>query len=130
MAWFVAAAGSEAVDQTLNTVIARAEGVLAENCALCLIVQLQMDPVDGVVALAFFGPADELTPQARPCRLWWVVHRLGDGRVGHHVFDAPGVLELVEDRTGTSDVVVLQVHQRDAGVTQFQPVAGHVCIQQ
>jgi hypothetical protein len=36
-----------------------AEGVVAGDGALSLVVELQVDPVDGVVALAFLGPADD-----------------------------------------------------------------------
>jgi hypothetical protein len=45
--------------EALDAFIVGAEGVVAGDGALSLVVELQVDPVDGVVALAFLGPADD-----------------------------------------------------------------------
>ncbi len=50
-------------DQPLDAFVAGLERVLAEHGALRLVVELQVHPVDGVVALAFLGPLDERAAQ-------------------------------------------------------------------
>src|SRR5437763_1541738 len=60
---------SQRGNQTLDALVARLERVLAEHGALGLVVELEVDPVDGVVALAFLGALDERTAQARTRRL-------------------------------------------------------------
>src|SRR5437588_458761 len=67
---------SQRSDQLLNALVTSLEGVLAEHRALGLVVQLQVHPVDRVVALALLGLADELTAQTRPRRLGRIDHRL------------------------------------------------------
>jgi len=47
------------------------ERVLAEHRALGLVVELQVDPVDGVVPLAVLRPADELAPVIFILPLYW-----------------------------------------------------------
>ena len=69
-------------DELLDPFVAGLEGVLAEDGALGLVVELQVDPVDGVVALALLGPADELAPEAGPGGLGRLVDRRLDGLVG------------------------------------------------
>src|SRR4051794_18059598 len=64
-------------DQLLDALVTGLEGVLAQDRALGLVVELQVDPVDGVIALALLGPADELATKAGTRRLG----RLDDGRV-------------------------------------------------
>src|SRR4249920_1223275 len=56
---------SEGRDQPLDAVVARLERVLAQDRALRLVVQLQVDPVDCVVALSLLGALDERAPE--PC---------------------------------------------------------------
>ena len=61
----ISEARSEATsDQALDPFVARLERVLAEHGALRLVVELQVHPVDRVVALAFLGPLDERAAQA------------------------------------------------------------------
>src|SRR5690242_6853377 len=70
--------GLQRGDQPLHALVARLERVRAEDGALRLVVELQVDPVDRVVALALLGPLDERAAQARPGRLRRHRHRLGD----------------------------------------------------
>src|SRR5207247_2160330 len=51
---------SHAGDQLVHPVVVGPERVLAQDGALGLVVELQVDPVDGVVAAALLGLADEL----------------------------------------------------------------------
>ena len=59
-----------------------AEGVLAQDGALGLVVELEVHPVDGVVVAPLLGRADEVPTQLGPGGLRR--DRLGaeDGRVG------------------------------------------------
>ena len=91
------------------------ERVLAEDRALGLVVELQVHPVDRVVALALLGPADELAAQPRPGGLRWRLDGLVDVGVGAGALDHAGVLHLVEEPAGAADVVVLQVDQGHRG---------------
>src|ERR1700674_5853689 len=51
-------------DQPLDPLVARLEGVLAQDGALGLVVELQVHPVDGVIAVSFLGPFDECAPKS------------------------------------------------------------------
>src|SRR5206468_882380 len=80
----------EAGDELFDPLVARLERVLAQDGALGLVVELQVHPVDGVVALALLGLADELAPQAGPRGLGRVDDRVVDGLVvGDAVDQAP-----------------------------------------
>src|SRR5262245_24491460 len=57
---------SQRGDELLDPLVVRLERVLAEHGALRLVVELQVHPVDRVVALALLGAADELAAQAGP----------------------------------------------------------------
>src|SRR3954468_6779476 len=96
-------------DQALHPFVLRLERVLAEDGALCLIVQLQVHPVDGVVALALLGLADELTAQSRPRGLRWL-ELTGSGAVdllvGDDAVDHAARLHPVEEAPLAVDVVV------------------------
>src|SRR5687768_203997 len=91
---------SEACDEPLHPFVLGLERVLAEHGALRLIVQLQVHPVDGVVALPLLGLADELAPQPRPRRLRRL-EAAGTGAVdllvGDHAVDHPTGLHPVEE---------------------------------
>src|ERR1700753_4034752 len=56
-------------DQLLDPLVDRAERVLAQHGPLSLVVQLEVDPVDGEVAPLLLGPADELAAKLGPRRL-------------------------------------------------------------
>src|SRR5580704_2866912 len=58
-----------ALDELLDPLIDRTERVLAQHGPLSLVVQLEMDPVDGEVPPLLQGLADELAAQPRPCSL-------------------------------------------------------------
>src|SRR5260370_25566617 len=60
---------SHAGDQLLDSLVHRAERVLAQHGPLGLVVQLQVNPVDGEITPLLLGPADELAAQLRPRRL-------------------------------------------------------------
>src|SRR4051812_3898981 len=115
--------GSQGGDQLLDTLVAALEGVLAQHRALGLIVELEVHPIGRVVAFALFRPLDELAAKAGPCGLRRHVDRGVDVGVGAHALDHPVVLELVERAALARDVVVLQVEQLHACVTEGQFVA-------
>ena len=62
-------------DQLLDPLVPRLERVLAQHRPLGLVVELQVDPVDGEVPAALLGPPDELAPQLGPGRLGRLVDR-------------------------------------------------------
>src|SRR6476469_2163731 len=55
--------------QLLDPLVDRAERVLAQHGPLSLVVQLEVNPVDGEVAPLLLGPADELAAELGPRRL-------------------------------------------------------------
>src|SRR5580700_3506426 len=57
-----------ALDELLDPLVDRTERVLAQHGPLSLVVQLEMDPVDGEVPPLLQGLADEVTAQLRPRR--------------------------------------------------------------
>src|SRR6478609_2574861 len=109
-------------DELLDALVVGPEGVLAEHRALGLIVELQVHPVDRVVALALLGLADELAPQAGPCGLRRGVDGIVDLGVVADPFDHAATLHLVEEAAITVDVVVLQIEQRHPRMVQREVV--------
>src|SRR6516165_1592364 len=105
-------------DELLDPLVPGLERVLAEHRPLGLVVELEMDPVHGEVTAAFLGPPDELAPELGPGGL----RRLIDGRldllVGARAFDEVAVLHFVKEPPVATDVVILEVHQRDLRVGQ------------
>src|SRR5581483_10853862 len=101
--------GSQGRDELLDSLVARFERVLAEPRALRLVVQLQMHPVDRVVALALLGAADELAAQPRPRRLRRLVDGPLDRLVGAHPLDHVAGLQPVEQAARPVHVMVLKV---------------------
>src|SRR6201990_3782935 len=59
-------AGLHPRDQLLDPLGDRAERGLAQHGPLSLVVQLEVDPVDGKVAPLLLGPADELAAELGP----------------------------------------------------------------
>src|SRR5690606_11049696 len=53
-------------DQLLHPLVDRPEGVLAQHGALRLVVELQVDPVDGEVPPLLLGAPDEVAAQPGP----------------------------------------------------------------
>src|SRR5207244_11909621 len=75
----VTAAGSSHMgDQLLDPVVHRPEEVLAQDGSLRLVVQLEVHPVDCVVAAPLLGVADALPTEVGPGRL----RRLPPGLLG------------------------------------------------
>src|SRR6476661_10513216 len=62
-------AGLHPRDELLDPLVDRAERVLAQYGPLSLVVQLEVNPVDGEVAPLLLGPADELAAELGPRRL-------------------------------------------------------------
>src|ERR1700755_3379528 len=62
-------AGLHPRDQLLDPLVDRAERVLAQHGPLSLVVQLEVDPVDGKVAPLLLRPADGLAAKLGPRRL-------------------------------------------------------------
>ena len=87
---------SKRCDEFLHPFVFRFERVLAENGPLGLIVQLQMDPVHGEIALTLLGLADEITPKFGPRGLRRNVDRFVDGLIGAHALHEPLLLHPVE----------------------------------
>src|SRR5438105_4563093 len=105
--------GLKGRDQLLDAFVAGLEGVLAQNRALRLIVQLQVHPVDRVVALALLGAPDELAAQPSARRLRRLVDGSVDRLVGAHALDEAPRLHAVEEAAFAVDVVVLEIDARD-----------------
>src|SRR6478609_4805408 len=86
---------SHTVDEALDALVVGAERVLAQDGALGLVVELQVHPVDGEVAPALLGLADELASQPGAGGLRR--HRLGleDLQVGGDPGDHAALLEQV-----------------------------------
>src|SRR4029078_4299233 len=62
-------AGLHPRDQLLDPLVDRAARVLAQHGPLILVVEIEVDPVDGKVAPLLLGPADELAAKLGPRRL-------------------------------------------------------------
>src|SRR3989304_7261394 len=90
-------ASSERSDEFVHPVVDRAEGVLAQHRALCLVVELEVHPVDREVAVALLGRLDEFTAEAGPGGLRGVGERPVDALAGddpiHH---APPFEQVVQ----------------------------------
>src|SRR5580700_11437565 len=56
----------QGLDEALHPLVVRFERVFQEHCALSLVVQLEMYPVDGEIPPAFLGPLDEGAPEPGP----------------------------------------------------------------
>src|SRR6266540_6875970 len=86
-------------DEFLNPLVLGAERVLAQDRALCLVIQLQVNPVHGEVPALLLRPPDELTPQACPGRLR--SHRLCFENVDipRDALDRAAALQQVEQAT-------------------------------
>ena len=114
----------------IHPFVVRFERVLAQHGALCVIVEFQVNPVDGVIAAAFLGAFDELAPQSGTGGLGCGVDGIGDVLVGHDPFDQVAPLQLVEHRTVPADVVVLKIDQRHFGCPHRELMALPVGVDQ
>ena len=99
--------------EPVDPLVGGLEGVLAEDGALRLVVQLQVDPVDGVVVASLLGGADEVAAQLGPRGLRG--DRLGPEDRG--IVGDPGRLAARlqdrEDPPAPPDVVVGQIQLGD-----------------
>src|SRR4029450_3319844 len=97
-------------DELVDPIVVGAERVLAEDGALGLVVELEVDPVDGVVAAAFLGLADELAAEAGPGGLGGLLGGAVDGPVVAHPLDRAVAVPQVVDAPPAVDHVVGQRH--------------------
>ena len=88
------------------------ERVLAEHGPLGLVVQLQVHPVDRVVAPLRLRLPDEVAPQLRAGGLRRLAHRAEDRRLRDDALHLPGVLEQVVEAPRPVHVVVREIEQR------------------
>src|SRR5262249_11155436 len=104
---------SERPDEALDPFVVTLERVLAEDGLALRIVQLQIYPVHAIVLALQIGLTDELAAQARPRGLGRYVLGALDRVVVRDAIDEAATRQReVEALVGT-DVVILQVHQRD-----------------
>src|SRR5579862_6148240 len=101
----------------------RTEGVLQKDGALCLVVQLEVDPVNREVPATLFGATDEGAAKPGARRLGWLRHGGRDLGVGARAVHLVAALQLVEHPPASVDVVVHEINQRGLGVRQRHPVA-------
>ncbi len=106
----------------------RAERVLAQDRALGLVVELEVDPVDGEVATALLRAPDEVAAQLGPGRLRRHGRRLEDLDVGGDPLDEPPPGEQVVQAAVAVDVVVGEVEPGDPRRGQRQVVLGPVAL--
>src|SRR5579875_3531421 len=113
-----AAQASQRRDQPLDAVVVRAERVLEQHGPLRLVVQLQVDPVDGEVAPALLRSPHEGTSEPRPGGLRRLGHRRGDLGVLAGALDLLARLELVEEPAGAVHVVVHEIGHGRLGMRE------------
>src|SRR3954469_7728437 len=101
--------GSHARDEFLHPFVDSPERVLAEDCPLGLVVELEVHPVDGEVAPALLRPPDELPTQPGPGVLGRHRLCLADLQVGGHPGHSAAALEQVVEAASAVDVVVSEV---------------------
>src|SRR5215208_5782804 len=121
---------SHALDEALHPLVVGAERVLAQHGALGLVVELQMDPIDGEVATTLLRALDEVATQSGAGGLRWDRLRTEDREVVGDPRDRTTVLEEVVQPALAVDVVVREVELRDARVPQRQVVLGAVALDQ
>src|SRR5213594_4952722 len=82
-------------DELVDALVDRLERILAEYRPLRLIVELQVDPVDGVVAALLLRMPDEVAAQPRTRRLWRIAHGPRDLLLRGDTLDLSAPLEQV-----------------------------------
>src|SRR5262249_50074691 len=80
-------------DQAVEAFVVGAERILAQDRTLRLVVELEVDPVDGEVAAAFLGVPDELAAQPGPGGLRRRLLGLEYLHVGGHPVDRAALLQ-------------------------------------
>src|ERR1700733_5365327 len=117
-------------DELFDSFVYRTEGVLAQDGALGLVVQLQVHPVDGEVTPLLLCPPDELPAQLGPGGLRWHRLSLEDVDVTRGPLHRPGPLQQVVQATSAVHVVISQVQLGHPGRGQRQVVPGPVPLDQ
>ena len=103
------AQGSEGRNQFLDSFVVGTERVFAEHSSLRLIIQLQVNPVNGVVTLSFFCLANEFASEACPGCLRRSFDRLVDLKIVTDPLDEATLLHAIEDAPIAIDVVILKI---------------------
>src|SRR3954452_8730198 len=101
-------------DELFHPVVHGPEGVLAQDGALRLVVELEMDPVNGEVAPLLLSPLDEVAAEPGAGRLRGDRLGLEDAQVAGDAVDRALSLEQVIETATSVDVVVGEVDLRDA----------------
>src|ERR1700722_5247363 len=123
-------AGSHAGDELLDPLVYRTERGLAQHGPRGLVVQLEVDPVDGEGAPLRLGPADELAAQLGPRRLRRDRLGLEDVDVAGRPLHGPGPLQQVVQAAAAVHVVIGQVELGHPRRGQRQVVPGPVALDQ
>ncbi len=84
----------------------------AQDRALGLVVQLEMDPVHREVPSPFLGPTNEVATQLGPRGGGWLVHCGGDRRIRGGALHHAEVLHQVVESPTPVHVVVLEVQEQ------------------
>src|SRR3954464_8709272 len=101
-------------DELFHPVVHGPEWVLAQDGALRLVVELEMDPVHGEVASLLLSPFDEVASQPGTSGLRGNGLGLEDARVAGDPVDGTLALEQVVEATSAVDGVVGEVDLGDA----------------
>src|SRR3954464_6265061 len=101
-------------DELFHPVVHGPEWVLAQDGALRLVVELEMDPVDGEVASLLLSPFDEVASEPGARGLRGDGLGLEDAQVAGDPVDRALALEQVVEAAPAIDVVVSEVDLRDA----------------
>src|SRR5215211_756007 len=128
--WSANSLTSHAGDEPIHAFVDGAEGVLAQHGPLCLVVELEVHPVDGEVATPFLSTADELAAQPGPGGLRRDRLRREHVEVTADAVDGAALLHQREQATATADVVVREVELGHARVGQRQVVPVAVALDQ
>ena len=100
---------SERLDELFYPFVLTLKRILAQDRALGLIIEFEMNPVNRVVPLAFLCALHKFTTQFRSGGLWRNVDRRVDIRVRADPFNETPVLHLVERAATPTHIVILQI---------------------
>ena len=96
---------SQSVDQALDTLIDTDEGIRAENNLRRQVIELQLAPINGIVAAGLGSMAHEVASKTCPSRLRWNGHGFGDRLGGDEIGRESATNKDWEDSTIGLDVV-------------------------
>ncbi|MCB1247339.1 MAG: sigma 54-interacting transcriptional regulator, partial [Acidimicrobiia bacterium] len=106
------------------------ERVLTQHGALRLIVEFEVDPVDGEVAALLLGGSDELSTKPRSRGGRRRQHRPRNRLVGDHPVHQTGSFELVEQTAVAVHVVIIEIDECEPCTGQRKVVACPVSVDQ